>query len=125
LTRHRYSKHELRARRHNSTRHSFKLPAARDLAANIGQAILAIESYASRASRHGMFSTRACIKHARFIQKPPRDAAKMKWFAATLPETRMKAAAASLLVKSNLGSFLFRSSRRRRRIFMHGDWLAD
>ena len=33
--------------------------------------------------------------------------------AATLPETRMKAAAASLLVKSNLGSFLFRSSPRR------------
>ena len=76
MTRHRYSKHELRARRHNSTRHSFKLPAARDLAANIGQAILAIESYASRASHHGMFSTRACIKHARFIQKPPRDGAK-------------------------------------------------
>jgi hypothetical protein len=45
--------------------------------------------------------------------------------AATLPETRMKAAAASFLVKSNLGSFLIRSSRRRRRIFMPGDWLAD
>jgi hypothetical protein len=45
--------------------------------------------------------------------------------AATLPETRMKAAAAGLLVKSNIGSFLFRSSPRRRRIFMHGDWLAD
>src|ERR1700730_1988454 len=81
FTRHRCSKHELRARRHNSTRHSFKLPAARYLAANIGQAILAIESYASRASDHGMFSTRACIKHARYIKNPPRDGAKMKWFA--------------------------------------------
>jgi hypothetical protein len=30
--------------------------------------------------------------------------------AATLPETRMKAAAVSLLVKSNVGLFLFRSS---------------
>ena len=83
LTRHRYSNHEPSARPHNSTRPSFKLPAARDLAANIGQAILAIESYASRASRHGMFSTRACIKHARFIQRPPRDGTKtkMKWCA--------------------------------------------
>ncbi len=36
----------------------------------------------------------------------------------------MMAAAASLLVKSNVGAFLFRSSPRRRRIFMHGDWLA-
>jgi hypothetical protein len=45
--------------------------------------------------------------------------------AATLPETRMKVAAASLLVKSNLGSFLFRSSPLRRRIFLLGDWLAD
>jgi hypothetical protein len=45
--------------------------------------------------------------------------------AATLPETRMNAAAASLLVKSNLGSFLFRSSPCRGRVFMHGGWLAD
>jgi hypothetical protein len=37
----------------------------------------------------------------------------------------MKAAAASLLVKSNIGSFFFRSSLRRRRIFTHADWLAD
>jgi len=36
----------------------------------------------------------------------------------------MMAAAASLLVKSNVGAFLFRSSPRRRRICMHGDWLA-
>jgi len=43
--------------------------------------------------------------------------------AATPPQTRKKAAAASLLVKSNVDSFLLRSSPRRRRIYMRGDWL--
>jgi hypothetical protein len=42
---------------------------------------------------------------------------------ATLPETRKKAAAASLLLKWNVGSFLLRSSPRRRRIYMREDWL--
>lgn len=37
----------------------------------------------------------------------------------------MRAAAAGLLVKPKIGSLLFRSSPRRGRIFMHGDWLAN
>jgi hypothetical protein len=45
--------------------------------------------------------------------------------AATLPEIRMNAAAASLLVNSNLGSFLFRSSPMPRANFHARGWLAD